>query len=65
MGDQVKSLFGVVVRRIILQVSGGAVAAGYLTESDVTTISGAVVTLAMIGYSIWDAKRTNKKLAKL
>ena len=63
MSKELTDILGGFVRTGIATAAGGLIANGYITQSGVDTISGAVVVALIAGWSAWQKKRTAAKLA--
>ena len=60
MNDQLTSIIGGLVRHGLGTVAGGLVANGTVTGSQVEVAAGAVTTLLVVFWSIWQKKRAAK-----
>ena len=63
MSKELTEILGGLVRTGVATAAGGLIAKGYVTESAVNTISGALVVALVAGWSAWQKKRAAAKLA--
>lgn len=60
MNDQLTSIIGGLVRHGLGIAAGGAVANGTLTGSQVEVVGGAITSILVVAWSIWQKKRAAK-----
>lgn len=60
MNDQLTSIIGGLVRHGLGIAAGGAVANGTVTGSQIEVIGGAITSVLVVVWSIWQKKRAAK-----
>jgi hypothetical protein len=52
-----KEMVGPVARRLVIAACGALTQRGLMTEDDLTTLTGIVVGLVTLAYSIWSRRK--------